>query len=185
MPQFENPAVVRRCNRRQTPAIRRGKQPARAGNGRFIGRVCRNSTAQVSAELISDGLHSHPAAVRFAFQVFGAARIVLISDSLRCCGMPDGELELGGQKAYLSGGVARLADGTLAGSATNVYECMLRAISFGIPREDAVRAATWNPARQLGCLDEVGSIENGKVADYIICDANLARKEIYLAGKKL
>ena len=139
----------------------------------------------VSAELISDGLHTHPAAVRFAFQIFGASRIVLISDSLRCCGMPDGELELGGQKAYLSGGVARLADGTLAGSATNVYECMLRAISFGIPREDAVRAATWNPARQLGCLDEVGSIENGKVADYIICDANLARKEIYLAGKKL
>ena len=140
---------------------------------------------QVSAELISDGLHSHPAAVRFAFQVFGAARIVLISDSLRCCGMPDGELELGGQKAYLSGGVARLADGTLAGSATNVYECMLRAISFGVPREDAVRAATWNPARQLNCLQEVGSIENGKRADFIVCDANLNRKEIYLAGKKL
>ena len=140
---------------------------------------------QVSAELISDGLHAHPAAVRFAFQVYGADRVVLISDSLRCCGMPDGELELGGQKAYLSGGVARLADGTIAGSATNVYECMLRAISFGVPREAAVRAATWNPARQLGCLDEVGSIENGKQADFIICDANLARKEIYLAGKKL
>lgn len=140
---------------------------------------------QVSAELISDGLHSHPAAVRFAFQVFGAARIVLVSDSLRCCGMPDGELELGGQKAYLSGGVARLADGTLAGSATNVYECMLRAISFGVPREDAVRAATWNPARQLNCLQEVGSIENGKRADFIVCDANLNRKEVYLAGKKL
>ena len=140
---------------------------------------------QVSAELISDGLHAHPAAVRFAFLAYGADRIVLISDSLRCCGMPDGELELGGQKAYLSGGVARLADGTIAGSATNVYECMLRAISFGVSREDAIRAATWNPARQLGCLDEVGSIENGKQADFIICDANLARKEIYLNGNKL
>lgn len=139
----------------------------------------------VSAELISDGLHAHPAAVRFAFRIFGASRIVLISDSLRCCGMPDGELELGGQKAYLSGGVARLADGTIAGSATNVYECMLRAISFGIPKEDAIRAATWNPARQLGCLGEVGSIENGKQADFIVCDANLNREAIYLAGKKL
>lgn len=140
---------------------------------------------QVSAELIADGLHSHPASVRFAFRVYGADRIVLISDSLRCAGMPDGELEIGGQTAYLSGGVARLADGTLAGSASNLYGIMLKAISFGIPREDAIRAATWNPARQLGCLDQVGSIENGKVADFIICDAELNRKEIYLAGNKL
>lgn len=50
---------------------------------------------------------------------------------------------------------------------------MLRAISFGIPREDAVRAATYNPARQLGCLDEVGSIRDGKQADFVICDAEL------------
>ena len=140
---------------------------------------------QVSAELIADGLHSHPASVRFAFRVYGADRIVLISDSLRCAGMPDGELEIGGQTAYLSGGVARLADGTLAGSASNLYGIMLKAISFGIPREDAIRAATWNPARQLGCLDQVGSIENGKVADFIICDSELNRKEIYLAGNKL
>ena len=140
---------------------------------------------QVSAELIADGLHSHPASVRFAFHVYGADRIVLISDSLRCAGMPDGELEIGGQTAYLSGGVARLADGTIAGSAINLYEIMLRAVSFGIPREDAIRAATWNPARQLGCLDEVGSIENGKQADFIICDAELNRKAVYLNGNKL
>lgn len=139
----------------------------------------------VSAELISDGLHVHPAMVRFAFRVFGASRMVLISDSLRCCGMPDGEYEIGGQAAFLSGGVARLANGTLAGSATNVYDCMRRAVSFGIPREDAIRAATWNPARQLGCLDQVGSIENGKQADFVLCDAELNRKAVYLAGEKL
>ena len=137
----------------------------------------------VSAELIGDGLHVHPAAVRFAFRVFGASRMVLISDSLRCCGMPDGEYEIGGQKAYLSGGVARLEGGTLAGSATNLYDCMRRVISFGIPREDAIRAATWNPARQLGCLHEVGSIENGKVADFVLCDGELNRKAVYLAGE--
>ena len=135
---------------------------------------------QVSAELISDGQHVHPASVRLAFRMFGPARMVLISDSLRCCGMPDGEYELGGQPVFLQGGVARLSDGTIAGSATNVYDCMLRAISFGIPREDAVRAATYNPARQLGCLDEVGSIRDGKQADFVICDA-----EVWLAGEKL
>lgn len=139
----------------------------------------------VSAELISDGQHVHPASVRLAFRIFGASRMVLISDSLRCCGMPDGEYELGGQQVFLKGGVARLADGTIAGSATNLYDCMLRAISFGIPREDAIRAATYNPARQIGALSEVGSIADGKCADFVICDAELNRKAVWLGGKKL
>ena len=140
---------------------------------------------QVSAEIISDGQHIHPSAVRLAFRLFGAERMVLISDALRCCGMPDGEYELGGQAVFLKGGVARLADGTIAGSATNLYDCMLRAISFGIAKEDAVRAATWNPARQIGCLDVVGSIAGGKRADFVVCDENLTRKAVWLAGKEL
>ena len=140
---------------------------------------------QVSAEIISDGQHVHPSAVRLAFRLFGAERMVLISDALRCCGMPDGEYELGGQAVFLKGGIARLADGTIAGSATNLYDCMLRAISFGIAREDAVRAATWNPARQIGCLDVVGSIADGKRADFVVCNENLTRKAVWLAGKEL
>ena len=140
---------------------------------------------QVSAEIISDGQHIHPSAVRLAFRLFGAERMVLISDALRCCGMPDGEYELGGQAVFLKGGIARLADGTIAGSATNLYDCMLRAISFGIAKEDAVRAATWNPARQIGCLDVVGSIADGKRADFVVCDENLTRKAVWLAGKEL
>lgn len=139
----------------------------------------------VSAELISDGQHVHPASVRLAFRIFGADRMVLISDSLRCCGMPDGEYELGGQQVFLQGGVARLADGTIAGSATNLFECMQRAVSFGISREDAIRAATYNPARQIGALSEVGSISDGKVADFVLCDAELNRQAVYLAGEKI
>ena len=140
---------------------------------------------QVSAEIISDGQHVHPSAVRLAFRLFGAERMVLISDALRCCGMPDGEYELGGQAVFLKGGIARLADGTIAGSATNLYDCMLRAISFGIAKEDAVRAATWNPARQIGCLDVAGSIANGKSADFVVCDEALNRKAVWLRGKAL
>ena len=140
---------------------------------------------QVSAEIISDGQHVHPSAVRLAFRLFGAERMVLISDALRCCGMPDGEYELGGQAVFLKGGIARLADGTIAGSATNLYDCMLRAISFGIAKEDAVRAATWNPARQIGCLDVAGSIANGKSADFVVCDGAFNRKAVWLRGKAL
>ena len=99
--------------------------------------------------------------------------------------MPDGEYELGGQQVFLQGGVARLADGTIAGSATNLFECMQRAVSFGISREDAIRAATYNPARQIGALSEVGSISDGKVADFVLCDAELNRQAVYLAGEKI
>lgn len=139
----------------------------------------------VRAELICDGLHVHPATVRLAFRMFGAARIVLISDALRCCGMPDGAYELGGQQAYLQGGVARLQDGTLAGSATNLYDCMRRAITFGIAPEDAIRAATWNPACALGAEGEIGSIAVGKWADFVICGPDFTRQEVYLDGQKV
>lgn len=138
---------------------------------------------RVSAEIISDGEHVHPASVRLAFRLFGAERMVLISDSLRCCGMPDGEYELGGQQVFLKDGLARLADGTIAGSATNLYDCMLRAISFGIAKEDAIRAATYNPARQIGALGEVGSIAEGKVADFVVCDEDLTRRAVYRQGQ--
>lgn len=140
---------------------------------------------RVSAEIISDGQHVHPASVRLAFRLFGAERMVLISDSLRCCGMPNGEYELGGQAVFMQDGLARLADGTIAGSATNLYECMLRAISFGIAKEDAIRAASYNPARQIGALDKVGSIADGKIADFVVCDETLQKKTVYLAGKAL
>ncbi len=139
----------------------------------------------VSAELICDGLHVHPAAVRLVFRLFGAERVVLISDSLRCCGMPNGEYELGGQAVFMEDGLARLADGTIAGSAIDLYEILRRAVSFGIPKEDAIRAATWNPARQIGALDQVGSIANGKVADFVICDSELNRQVVYIGGEKI
>ena len=140
---------------------------------------------KVSAELICDGLHVHPAAVRLIFRLFGADRVVLISDSLRCCGMPNGEYELGGQAVFMEDGLARLADGTIAGSAIDLYEILRRAVSFGISKEDAIRAATYNPARQIGALEQVGSIADGKVADFIICDGDLNRKAVYIAGQQV
>ena len=106
-------------------------------------------------------------------------------DELRCCGMPDGQYTLGGQDVFLYGGVAKLADGTLAGSATNLYDCMRKAVEFGIPKEKAILSATLIPARELGCENEIGSIAAGKLADFVICDENLNRTAVYLDGKTL
>ncbi|MCR5552564.1 MAG: N-acetylglucosamine-6-phosphate deacetylase [Oscillospiraceae bacterium] len=146
-----------------------------------IGAASENEN--VSAEVICDGIHVHPSLIRMAFRLFGAARMVLISDALRCCGMPEGEYELGGQQVFLKDNVARLADGTIAGSATNLFDCMRNAIRFGIPKEDAIRAATYNPARQIHALDRVGSIADGKLADFVICGADMDRRAVYLGGE--
>ena len=138
----------------------------------------------VAAELICDGLHVHPSAVRMAFRLF-PGRICLISDSLRCCGMPDGEYELGGQQVFLSGGVARLADGTIAGAASDLYADMRNAVAFGIPKEEAILAATIRPAREIGRESEIGSIETGKLADFVVCGDDLAPRAVYIGGEKV
>jgi len=140
----------------------------------------------VRVELICDGLHAHPAMVRFAFSIFGGKRMVLVSDSGRCCGMPNGsKFELGGQDAWLVDGVARLADGTIACSATNLYDCMVNAIRFGIAEEDAVRAASYNPACAIGADRQVGSIKTGKVADFLVCTEDYAKRRVFMAGREL
>ena len=139
----------------------------------------------VRAELICDGFHVHPASVRLAFKMFGADRMVLISDALRCCGMPNGEYELGGQTVYLQDSVGRLADGTIAGAVTNLYEGMRQAISFGIPEIDAIRSATINPAKAIGADDAIGSIAPGKYADFIICSDDYSQKWVFKSGKEV
>ena len=153
-------------------------------DGTAVGRDDVAENRGVIAELICDGYHVHPSSVRMAFKLF-PGRICLISDSLRCCGMPDGKYELGGQDVFLSGGVARLEDGTIAGSATNVYQCMLNAIEYGIPVETAVAAATITPAREIGADDLIGSIAVGKYADFIICDQELKPEKILLGGEEI
>ena len=138
----------------------------------------------VTAELICDGQHVHPSAVRMAFKLF-PGRVCLISDALRCCGMPDGQYTLGGQDVFLKGGIARLADGTIAGSATNLYDCMRKAVAFGIPKEQAILSATIVPAREIGRETEIGSIETGKLADFVVCDEALNRRAVYMGGRAL
>ena len=146
-----------------------------------IGAASENES--VYAELICDGQHVHESAVRMAFKLF-PGRICLISDALRCCGMPDGQYELGGQDVFLKGGIARLADGTIAGSAATLTQCLQNALAFGIDRDEAIRAATLNPARQLGCADRYGSIAVGMQADFLVCGESLELRSVYIGGKK-
>lgn len=125
-------------------------------------------TPSCFAELICDGVHITPCAVRTAFRLFGEERMVLISDSMEATGKPDGHYRLGGLTVFVSGNRAVLTDGTLAGSVTPLYNCMLTAVSMGIPLESAVRAATINPCRSIGMDKLYGSIAVGKKAHFLI-----------------
>lgn len=137
---------------------------------------------RVMAELICDGIHVHPAMVRSTFKLFGAERLILISDSMMAAGMPDGDYSLGGQAVKVQGSQAFLADGTIAGSVTNLYDCMVNAVSMGVPKEAAVRAASTNPARAIGIADRYGSLGPGKKADILITDRELVLYRVMKSG---
>ena len=141
---------------------------------------------KVQAEIICDGFHIHPAAVRLAFTMF-KNRMVLVSDSGRCTGQPEGyQFDLGGQMAELRGGVAKLVGTeTIACSASDMWKCLRNTISWDVPEEEAVRAASYNPAKALGVHDKIGSIETGKYADFIITDAAYETKRVFIGGKEI
>ena len=121
-------------------------------------------------ELICDGIHIHPSVVRNVFSMFGSERVILISDSMMATGMENGTYELGGQKVTMNNKKATLADGTIAGSATNLYDCMKKAMEFGIKESDALFAATRNPAKSIGIYDKTGSLTPGKNSDILLTD---------------
>ena len=140
----------------------------------------------VQAEIIADGFHIHPASVRLAFSMF-KNRMILVSDSGRCTGQPEGyQFDLGGQMAELRGGVAKLVGTeTIACSASNMWACLRNVLSWGVPEAEAVRAASFNPAKALGAQDKIGSIETGKYADFVITNADYSEKRVFIGGKEI
>lgn len=140
----------------------------------------------VMPELICDGIHIHPAVVRLTFGLFGRERMIIISDSLRATGMPDGEYPFGGQMIEVHGNRATILGHpeTLAGSVTSLMGCLRQAVSFGIPMADAVRACTYNPAKSIGIEDRAGTLDAGKEASIVLLDEkDLSIRAIIFKGQ--
>lgn len=143
----------------------------------------------VTVELICDGIHVHPSAVRLTFKLFGRDRIVLISDGLSPMGCSDGFEPEGGywcghRRVYLRDGAAKLEDGTLAGSNTNLINCVKNAVKYGISKEEAIKSASLNPAKVLGLENKIGSIKVGKSADLIVMDQDWEIHNVYIEGRE-
>ena len=144
-----------------------------------------SDSPHVSAEIITDGVHIHPAMVRTAFRFNGADRMIIISDSLRSTGMPDGDYVLGGQAIIKKGKYCRLAEGgALAGSVSNQFECMVNAVKeMEIPLETAVACSTIHPAKAIGVDDLYGTIEEGKYGDLVLLNEDLELMAVVKRGK--
>lgn len=141
-------------------------------------------TKKVTPEIICDGIHIDPSSVRTAFAIFGDDRLILISDSMMAAGMENGDYSLGGLAVTVTGRLATLADGTIAGSATNLMDCMRTAVQkMEIPLESAVKCASINPAKAIGEDKEYGSISVGKYADLVLLNQNdLSLKNVISHG---
>ncbi len=148
----------------------------------LVGAALENEN--VYCEVISDGVHLHPSVVRFLYQTLGTERMVLISDAISATGLSDGKYNLAGLEVFVKGGEARLASGNLAGSTVTLYEAVKRAVSFGIPLSDAVKMASYTPAKALG-LSGIGSLAVGNDADILVVDKELNIKHVFYKGKQI
>jgi len=138
----------------------------------------------VTAQLIADGVHIHPSALRFAFETLGPERIVLITDGMQAMGLPDGKYIYNGVEYESKEGAARYKDGTLIGTALGLSELVKRLISFtGCGLDVAVKTVTENPAKVLGLADRKGSIAVGKDADLVLLNDDLSVRATIVGGK--
>ena len=125
---------------------------------------------RLAVSLIADGVHLSPAALRLAFAAKGAGGVVLVTDAVA---------ETTG--AGPTGGVARLADGTIAGSLTSMDACVRTVVEAGVPLGAALLAASTTPARLLGLADR-GTIEPGRRADLVVLTPDLEIAEVWVGG---
>jgi N-acetylglucosamine-6-phosphate deacetylase len=131
------------------------------------------TSREVTAELIADGVHVDDAAIRVLLAAKGVERTVLVSDGTAATGMPDGRYRLGSFEVNVIGGVCRNAEGKLAGSTLTLDRAVRHTVSLGVKLPDAVRMATFNPARVLGVEARKGILAAGADADLVLLDEQL------------
>lgn len=154
-----------------------------------VGAILANPN--ISAELICDGVHLHPAVVNFTHQQIIAntdngGLPIFISDSMEATGLPDGKYQLGGLDVIKTGNKATLTDGeTIAGSVSYLMDCLRWSHkTAGLSLIDAANACSLNPASFLELDDEkYGTIEPGFYADLVLVDADLNIKYVIQQGK--
>jgi len=138
----------------------------------------------ITAQVITDGVHIHPAVLNFTFEKLGPERTIPITDGMQAIGLGDGMFIYNGIEYESKAGAARYKDGTLIGTAIGLSQILERFTTFtGCPLDTAIRMVTQNPAGLLGLENKKGSIAVGKDADLILIDDNLSVHTTIVSGK--
>jgi len=138
----------------------------------------------VTAQLITDGVHLHPAILRFAYEMLGPARSIPITDGMQAIGLGDGKFIYNGVEYESKQGAARYKDGTLIGTALGLSQMLKRFVEFtDCPLDVAIKTVTENPARLLGIGDRKGTIAAGKDADLVLLDDDLTVHATIVGGR--
>lgn len=142
--------------------------------------------SQATLGIIADGIHLDPLTVDLVVRRAGPDRVVLVSDALAAAGAPPGPSQLGEQTVISDGSTVRRADGTLAGSARLLDDCvrLVRQWLPDLPPAAVMQMATSTPARLLGLADR-GCVRAGGVADLVILDSTLQISRTVLRGRWL
>jgi len=140
------------------------------------------TSPKVSAELIADGVHVDETAMRMLVELKTPERVILVSDGISATGMPDGKYQLGMFEVKVSGGVARNAEGKLAGSTLTLDRALRKIVSLGVPLSSAIAMATANPARQIGLGTRKGVLAPGADADLVFLDEKLEVSGVMTRG---
>ena len=144
------------------------------------------TSENVTAELIADTVHVHPAAMEILVRCLGSDRVVLITDAMSGAGMEDGQYHLIGQEVTVKQGKAYLPDGTIAGSVATLDQCVRNMVNkVGVPTLHAVKMASINPAATIGLPNRFGSVEKHRIADIALTDEKLNVKAVFVRGKLL
>lgn len=143
------------------------------------------TSPEVTAELIADGVHVEEAAMRLLLQAKGAGCVILVSDGISATGMPDGKYALGTFEVTVSHGIARNAEGRLAGSTLTLDRALRNIATLGVPLADAVGMLTANPARLLGIEFKKGALRTGADADIVLLDETLYVRDVWVRGVSL
>ena len=143
------------------------------------------TSVHATAELIADGVHVHPAALRVAAQAM-PHRIALVTDAMRACGLADGSYKLYEYEVTVGDGAARLTDGTLAGSVLTMGGAVKNMIELaGLPLETVIPLATEVPARIAAVADRKGRIESRYDADLVLLTEKFEVERVWIRGNAL
>ena len=138
----------------------------------------------ITAQLITDGVHIHPAVLKLAFEILGPKRTIPITDGMQAIGLGDGQFVYNGIEYESREGAARYKDGTLIGTALGLSQMLQKFIGFtGCPISDAIKTVTENPAKLLGLDEKKGTISPGKDADLVLLESDLSVHTTIVAGK--